>query len=357
MSNKFCRLLSNGIKVISWNGELVGAPCCYLPVKPLTDPGFEQTMQKYHTADKCNGCSYVAHNTAVDTTHPPNRALQLVDDCDHNYPVYIELSIDNRCNAACLSCSDSFSSTWIEQNKKFNIKTVDDYPDPQDDANVVERLFQHINLEYAKEFNIQGGDPIISHTTPLVLKRLIDMGIAHDISISFVTNASTPLSEELTEILAQFKAVHFSLSLDGIQDRFEYLRYPLKWKKVLRTIDTINNLSTARFSINSTINPLNIFYIDELQEWASNNFRDKNIKINMPLCMGTMSLAALPNSAKEFLKPLHVDRPALHLALITRSREQEIHDFLNYLKIWDGNRKNSWKSMFPRALEFYKEYL
>jgi hypothetical protein len=290
--------------------------------------------------------------------YPPTRSKQIIPDVDHTHPVYAELSIDNKCNAACLSCTDSFSSLWAEQNKKFNIKTVDDYPDPQDDALVASELVNKFDFSHLTELNFLGGEPLISHANFLVIEHLVGAGYASNIELLFTTNGSTKLTTRQRDLFGQFKKVTFSYSIDGIGDRFYYLRYPLKWEKLLSSIESIAN-TDINIVVNMTVSALSSFYIDEVKNWTNEYFKNnpRFINFHTPLCNDIMSLNALPQEAKDFLRTKHSSDNQLTQAFTGGTNEMAVKQFLQHLRTWDQNRVLDWTKVFPEATAFYAEYM
>jgi len=359
MSNSFCRYLTNGLRVQSWSGELAASPCCYIPQFSFTDPDYDKKFSQLHTATECDRCLYYVNGDVKNPNYPPNTAARLIPDVDHNHPIYVELSIDNKCNAACLSCSDSFSTLWEEHNKKFNIKSAADYPDPQDDQTVANDLFDRFDFSYLTGLNFLGGEPLISKANLLVMERLIDLGIAQNVRLIFTTNGSTRLTDRQSEILACFKDVTFSYSIDGIADRFHYLRYPLKWEKAESVIDDVKNNEKIKssFVINMTVNPLNAFYVDEVEDWANGYFKGdpRFKKIVTPSCTGVMSLNSLPIDAVEHLVEKHADDQ--NLTNQFKIGVGPSPEFLEHLRVWDQRRNLSWRHTFPAAVPFFEKYL
>ena len=336
------------------------SPCCYITdLVPLADPEFDKKFSQYHTATECNNCLFFVRGNVEDFNYPRNKAERMIPDVAHTYPVYAELCMDNKCNAACLNCSDSFSTLWEEQNKKFNIKTAHDYPDPQNDQEVSNELFNKFDFSHLTFLNFMGGEPLISKANLLVLERLIDMGISQNIQLQFTTNGSTRLTDYQSELIACFKDVIFSYSIDSIGDRFHYLRYPLKWEKIELVIDAVrkNEKIKSSFIINMTVNPLNAFYVDEVKNWANEYFNGDTrfVKISTPPCNGIMSLESLPGDAVEYLCEKHADDHYLidHFRTGTSPTPQ----FLEHLKVWDQRRNLNWQQTFPAAVPFFKKYL
>jgi hypothetical protein len=57
----------------------------------------------------------------------------------------------------------------------------------------------------------------------------------------------TNVNEDFYNLVAQFKRVRLMMSIDGIGDAFDYIRYPGKWKQIDKNIhkliDFVNNLA------------------------------------------------------------------------------------------------------------------
>lgn len=356
MSNKFCRYLTNGIRVQYWGDKLAASPCCYThPYTAFDNPAFDEKFNEYHQLDKCDRCfGYVAG----DPTYYVRRSFADIEDCNHTHPVLAEISIDTKCNAACLTCNDSLSSYWAEQNIKFKIKTTDDYPDILPDEEVVRQVFDKFNFAYVKKLNLLGGEPMVSRANLLFLERLIELDFAKNIEVLITTNGSTHAVYRHIELLQQFKKITFTYSVDGVGERFQYLRYPLKWEKLQTVVETAKSIG-ASVNVNSTINPLNIFYINEIKQWVSDCFDDYD-NFNdcyYPPTQGIMSLDALPIKARQDLLKQHSKDPIIR-SLINSSRPSKtaIKNFLDHLDFWDQCRELDWKQVFPAAVPYYSDY-
>ena len=357
MSNAVCRYLTNGLRVQAWgNNTLAASPCCYLPQVDITDPGFSQTMKDYNQRTACYNCLSFVNGDTNNPNYPPTLAQHRIDDVDHTHPVFAELSIDTRCNAACLMCSDSFSTMWAEQNIRYKIKTLDDYPDPQNDELIVENLFKQFNWSHLRVLNFMGGEPLISQANALVMQRLIDTGVASNIDLIFTTNGSTLITEQQQKTFLHFKSVSFSYSVDGTEQQFHYLRYPLNWSKLQKSIASARELSKlmkVHIGINMTVGALNIFSVNQVQEWARSLSPAIN-SVETPACNDIMSLSALPESARKMLRHRYSDQSRL-LGQLSGPYSIEAQDkLLKYLDAWDQRRGLDWRATFPEAADYLK---
>jgi len=85
------------------------------------------------------------------------------------------------------------------------------------------------------------------------------------------TNATHELTDTWHRILTNFKEVIINVSIDGIADRFTYLRHPGKWEVAQKNIDVFFNLRSECPTINVvpviTVSALNVWYVDEVFEY------------------------------------------------------------------------------------------
>jgi molybdenum cofactor biosynthesis enzyme MoaA len=345
MSHYFCRYLTNGLRIQSWHGTLAAAPCCYLELEPIKSLNFNKVLENYRLRTHCTECNSFSNGDPI--RYPPNRSKRIVPDSDHTYPVYVEFSIDNKCNAACLSCSDGFSSLWEKQNVKFNIKSKDDYPDPQNDQAVVDEIFRAFDFSYLKLINFLGGEPLISETTWLVLEQLRKLNLANHIEIIFTTNGSVVPKDSQLELLVQFKKVTFQFSIDGLDEQSYYLRYPLRWEKVNQNFNLLNENKNFIVSVNTTVSSLNAFYLDQLQSWVNDT------QWTLAECNGILSIQSLPNSALDFLKNKYQSDPKISAIFHKIKTNKSTSDLIDYLKLWDQNRNLDWKTIFPLAVPYF----
>jgi len=145
---------------------------------------------------------------------------------------YWDFRFSNYCNLACATCSPLFSTQWASDFQKLHPK-ADKYSETRlidlEKADVFwEDIEEHINE--MKEIHFAGGEPLIMPEHWRILKKL-DEQKKYDIELRYSTNATT-LGKDKDNILEywnKFKYVHLSLSIDGANDAFEYIRYKGKW--------------------------------------------------------------------------------------------------------------------------------
>jgi MoaA/NifB/PqqE/SkfB family radical SAM enzyme len=81
-----------------------------------------------------------------------------------------------------------------------------------------------------RRLNIAGGETFINQRFIEILDFLIDSGANH-IHFDLPTNA-THINDEIIQRLRSFPHIQLGLSLDGVGETYEYIRYPARWNVV-----------------------------------------------------------------------------------------------------------------------------
>ena len=124
--------------------------------------------------------------------------------------------------------------------------------------------------------DIPGGEPFLSGVKEQkqLLTHYIQTGQSKDISIHYTTNVTIYPDSEWWELWKYFKEIDMQLSIDGVGQRYEYIRYPANWNTVLENTSQYLNqqklLNNLRLSVSHTVSAYNIFYLDEFFTWCYN---------------------------------------------------------------------------------------
>lgn len=149
---------------------------------------------------------------------------------------YWDLKINNTCNLMCRMCSPNNSSTWKQKvTESGHNKWV---PFVEREMSMKTGWHKDIlpqmihNLYDTKVLKFTGGEPMmIPH-----VKRIIDWCVKEDIApgieLRITTNCTIDPDPWWLERIAKFDKVRISMSLDGIGDRFNYVRAGADWDSV-----------------------------------------------------------------------------------------------------------------------------
>jgi len=294
---------------------------------------------------------------------------------DGSLPVsipYFDLRLGNLCQLKCIMCSPHDSSSWIKdwkvQYPKYKIQelkqdqswNVDfDYTWYQKGTFLKDMRSNAYNI---RELYFAGGEPLLIPEHYKILEFMVETGAAKLCVVRYNSNG-LELPEKLFELWKHFKEVKFNFSVDSIEARNDYIRYPSKWNDVVANIirldDTPNNITV---NIACAVQLLNILNITELVHWKeSMNFK----KINLPPygagLIGT-HLVYLPSYLNIRVLP-----PALKKTVQKRieyfcSRRMSDPEFINnpygqqrWLGLVQYMMAEDWSSKLPITIEYLEQ--
>jgi hypothetical protein len=91
---------------------------------------------------------------------------------------------------------------------------------------------------------VTGGEPLLEPRFFEIIDFLIDAGRADDIDIEIVTNG-TCIDERIIAKLLKFRSLSLCLSLDGVGEVYDYMRYPARWENVERKVRLLTQLAPS----------------------------------------------------------------------------------------------------------------
>ena len=125
--------------------------------------------------------------------------------------------------------------------------------------------------------------------------------------------------------------MQFTFSLDDTEERFEFLRYPAKWDKVVANMFWMkdNCPDNVEFAVNTVISVLNQSTYATVEQWIKNNI-PTNKAGKLTSCDTNESNGLLNRFKRQKYKGM-----------------SEI-EFLDKL---DARRKTNWRNTFPTAVK------
>lgn len=206
-------------------------------------------------------------------------------DYQNNTPNFLtmDLKLSNLCNQKCVICNPTASSMIAAENKEI-------LPDQK---NYNYRLFNWYKIEdnwkqlknnssNAVHFDIYGGEPWLIKKQWEFINYLVETGQSKRISLNYATNGSIHEDYFFTEYFSKFRKVTLLYSADGIEDTFEYNRYPGKWEtfkenilkaKQFKDDGVIEWMAVAytisAFSIYNVIDSLNFYKKHDIPVWLN----------------------------------------------------------------------------------------
>ena len=182
----------------------------------------------------------------------------------------VSLALGNTCNLKCIICGPAASSKWIKEYKDvYGIQV-------QNIENVRKDLINSITSIAPDLIHIDmhGGEPMLSSIEQhqALLDHYIHTGQAKNISIHYTTNATIFPDQSWLNKWKNFAEIDLQLSIDGVANRYEYLRYPADWSTLNQHADQYLKLqqqqSNIKLSVAHAVSAFNIFYIEEFVTWC-----------------------------------------------------------------------------------------
>lgn len=263
---------------------------------------------------------------------------------------YLDLRLGHTCNLKCIMCSPHDSSKWVADHKKvfplfqheslkrqmnWDEKSFNNYW--YENPSFWEELYKQIpNL---KQVYFAGGEPLMIKEHKLFLKEIIRQGYADKILIRYNSNGLL-LDNETLELWNSFKNVKFAVSIDDIEHRNHYIRYPTDWDVLVKNLHILDNTpSNVHVSIATAIQVLNIKTLPELAKWKINQ---KFKKINLENVYEDIEAGGgIVNMHLLYIPTF------LSLRILPEKDKQEVHQIFQDFKfwLWDNYRQddNFWK--------------
>ena len=358
MAHNFCRHLSNSYRFTQIDNQLHYSPCCFTPTYPITSKQDVFEKQKVATAaaeqDPTNYCNQCLKTEQAGFRHNSRRtsALDYIPaDAVDSVPYTLEIQIDITCNAACVTCGPYYSTLWLNElgkpiSKKYNISTQLNY----------DQLPSLIDFSTLKEIRFFGGEPFMNLLHLQVLSYVLDPS---KVDLLYSTNGGVKPTEYEFSIIKKFKNVNISFSIDDIKERFEYVRWPIKWDTLENNIKYFsNNLPNANFKIHSTVNPLTLYYVKDLESWAKEFALKNNINLTQHTlnpCYGLWGIDSTPPGLREYiLTQYSVHHPIVKILNNYLEIPYNFEKLENNMNLLDIKRKQNWKKTFPDIVKYFK---
>jgi MoaA/NifB/PqqE/SkfB family radical SAM enzyme len=292
----------------------------------------------------------------------------------------LELNLGNTCNIKCRTCHPSTSSTWLKEyhkvywpNEPYNkwIKDWNQFFKYYDDGSPFWEDLEN-KLQDIKQFDFYGGEPFMSQKMWKLINTARDKGYAKDIQLQYNTN-STLWPDEQLECWKDFKHVFLSFSIDGINDRFEYMRHPAKWDTCISNFEKAIALRDKHKNITLgwciTLSSLNIYYLPETLEYFCNSFKKVSMYLNLVHGPEYFNISTLAPDVKDVVRKRLSDLKQqswlnddianqvdgiINFMNTDNYSDKNFDRLLNHIDTHDKYRKENYYETFPEFGELIK---
>lgn len=340
-----CAAIDHGVTIFP-NGKI--GPCCQIdgtylkPISELSNPNRFADLKTENPPSACQRCTVNEYNKIPSYRDMFNRLST-------NAPglQFVDLRNTNLCNLKCRYCGPHFSSQWAEElGTDLLYQEIDSY------KNIL--ITDSLHWMY-----FTGGEPLIIAEHWNLLQTLVNNDQAKNISLLYNTNLTTVKYKNLdvVNLWEKFKSVTINCSIDAVGPALEFIRSGSDWTKIKTNLEKIIKINSNKIKINLSpvISILNIWFVDELFEYAKqNNLSTKPIVLTGP---DYLALNVIPdelkNLAQQKLKKIqaHIDEnlykqlyqmienninqclfnhTVSHILLLDKTRNEKLFDLLPF---------------------------
>lgn len=279
----------------SAGGDLV--PCCEAQELPLNNPGetaleswnnnnYKELRRALASNERPDRCEVCWHNEDAgivsnrqqwekDNWEDFSDIIEVNDDYSvENPPFWIELKVSNFCNLKCIMCSTHSSYKRVADLDIISKYTTDGY-----ETRLLRptTLFESLNAwpelwDTVHTLQFTGGEPIINQEHYDLLAGIPDE-IKSKIKLRYATNLTYIKFKkyDLVDIWSKFKHVNIKVSMDGIDDVYDYIRQGGEWDVVYKNMCILNEIEGIDVAAGITVQAHNIYQMPEFYEFWKNS--------------------------------------------------------------------------------------
>lgn len=166
----------------------------------------------------------------------------------------------NVCNLSCHMCHGASSSTFSKEQVKIGEDNTRWIHRVNTDNKFDKDLYDIVNNTIELKFT--GGEPLIGNRIYEILEMIEH---PEEKMVRIITNATKDVRKFIHDT-KKFKHVCVNVSIEGIEDFNDYIRYPSEWNVIYKNILRFINTNHIDIYITTTINALNVGRIYEVPE-------------------------------------------------------------------------------------------
>lgn len=364
-NDAYCSMIHAGLSIILRPTSTVASQCCLRPLSiPIHDdnnfwnnPDFIIRRRQNLTGVwdvECNNCYNLEQSGESSMRNGMNQGLGIYGQTNLPGPSRIDLSFDNSCNLACRTCGPASSTFWQKQlNQRVLVNRSG-----QDAISVLSKF----DLSNLRQLVFSGGETLLGQEYWTVAEWLANNvpNAKNQLTLCFQTNGTQEILPRNYKTIEKVHLVKLHISIDGIKERFEYLRWPANWNQTIENILTIREStpSNVMFVVEETISIFNALYLHELNDWASKNFsmnrEGDRINHTKHLAWGHYSLDSMTH---EYLEKIG-QTPYTHLIPNNWTEDShKITQMIAEIRRFDQQRNQSFFETFPEVAECYRRFI
>lgn len=220
---------------------------------------------------------------------------------------YLDFTVSNKCNLACIHCNPFVSTGWTKDGKKLN-KEAPEYWEHTPvgyngiDLGFMDNLFA--NPEYFRNLKwvaLRGGEPLYDESCLALLQWFVDQGLSHNIMLDISTNA-TVFNDEFKILFAQFRHVELLVSVEATDELYSIIRGgPHTWEQLNENIEKFYEIENLEMVFAVTVMSTNLFDLPNVWNWF-NKYHATRASISMSNVVvnpSYLNIAHMPDELRQ----------------------------------------------------------
>lgn len=308
----------------------------------------------------CSNCQRLEQSGHESLRTGMNNGLGITGETELLGPARIDLMYDIGCNLACRTCGPHYSTFWQKHLKEHGLQQEPIFS-PRRHTQIIQSL-QQLDLSNLRQVVFCGGETMLGQSYWDVAEWLADNvpDAKQQLTVCFQTNGTQPIVPKNISIIEKLHLVKLHISLDGIGEKFEYLRWPATWQQVTDNILQIKQTapSNVMFLVEETVSIFNLWYTEELTQWVQQNFISNRegdiVNHTKHLAFGDFSVSQCSTEYVAAMK----DKNNQHLIPSNwNENPAQICSMIQLIKQYDQLRNQSFEKTFPHLEHFYARFL
>lgn len=266
---------------------------------------------------------------------------------------HVDLRWQNTCNLACVYCGPLASSRW---ERELGVSS------PKPDSDRYHQMKEYVIQNAHKLLNVYlaGGEPLLMTENEEFLRHLLVCNPGVEVRVN--TNLNN-IETKVFALLTQFPNVHWTLSVESMEEEFEYIRYGAKWKDFLRNLDLISNLK-HKITFNMLwfiLNPYSLF--ETIDYFMDKGFGPNSFALSPILGPSQLDIRNFSRNTLQLLEKQLEDRMLMDHGYLLQDGYRVLMNHLrrpfdpkpklsmDFLSVIDARRKLDSKKIFKMTYE------
>jgi sulfatase maturation enzyme AslB (radical SAM superfamily) len=215
-----------------------------------------------------------------------------------------------------------------------------------------------------KTIYVTGGEPFLVPAHDIMLDKLIEDNLCSNIDLEYDSNLSV-INPKILNKLSKFKSVNISASFEDIEKRFELIRFPLKFDKIINNLKMIKDYGVDISAVSSCLGiytayaPLRL--IPYFQDLGFTKIRFRLLRAPI-----IYDLKWLPRKQKEIILKRYentnigIRNSKMITGYLQNNLDEQsipmIKQFIGHMNSLDKIRGTDWKSVMPDVVDLVKDY-